>query len=312
MNIYSILPWVGAVASLVILALLLRSSSKTTESRRLAELSEQGNETPEPIATDDADKFERAKGRSIDQVADAKLKKEEAKKHLRNRLVQAGLYSKQALFIFHVARVATFLTPLLIGFFAASMEYVTLPVGLAIGGFISVVGTLAPSFYLDHLKRSRQTRVRRALPDALDLLMICLAGGASLSSAISRVAHELSTAHRGLALELAIVERETHLGLSTGEAMRSFANRYDLEELRSLAAVINQAERFGSSISQALEVYADTLRTRRSQHAEEKAQKAVVKVIFPTLFFIFPAIFIVVIGPAVINIYKAISHGMLK
>ena len=129
----------------------------------------------------------------------------------------------------------------------------------------------------------------------------------SLSASLSRVARELATAHPMLALELAIVERETQMGRTTGESMREFARRFDLEELRSLASVILQAERFGSSVTQAMEVYAETLRLKRHQRAEEMAQKAAVKIIFPTLFCIFPGIFIVILGPAAIQIMTTLS-----
>jgi tight adherence protein C len=143
------------------------------------------------------------------------------------------------------------------------------------------------------------------LPDALDVLNICLEGGMSLSGSVSRVAQELASAHPALALELAIVDRETRMGRSVADSIRSFADRFDLSELRSLASVIAQAERYGASVAQALEVYAETMRVKRSQAAEERAQKAVIKVIFPTLFCIFPALFVVVLGPAAISIYNA-------
>jgi tight adherence protein C len=108
-----------------------------------------------------------------------------------------------------------------------------------------------------------------------------------------------------LANELRIVERETQMGRTTGEAMRNFAARFDLAELRSMASVITQAERFGTSVVKALTVYADTMRVKRQQVAEERAHKAVVKIIFPTVLFIFPAIFVVILGPAVIQIFEA-------
>ena len=131
----------------------------------------------------------------------------------------------------------------------------------------------------------------------------------SLSAALSRVARELATAHPMLALELAIVERETQMGRTTGDAMRAFSERFDLEEVRSLSSVISQAEKFGSSVTKAMETYAETLRMKRHQYAEEMAQKAVVKIIFPTLLCIFPSIFVVVLGPAAIRIYQVLVKG---
>src|SRR5262249_57055021 len=109
-------------------------------------------------------------------------------------------------------------------------------------------------------------------------------------------------AHPVLAGELSIVLREVQLGLSTGEALRQFGERSDLEEVRGLASVITQSERFGASLVKALRVHAETLRTKRLQYAEEMAQKAATKVLFPTVLFILPALFIVILGPAVIQI----------
>lgn len=120
---------------------------------------------------------------------------------------------------------------------------------------------------------------------------------------------ELGTAHPLLAVELGIVEREMQMGLTAGEAMRQFAKRFDLEELRSLASVISQAERFGSSVTKALRTYAEALRSKRRQRAEELAQKAAVKILFPTLLCIFPGLFIVIMGPAAIRIYQVIVSG---
>jgi len=163
---------------------------------------------------------------------------------------------------------------------------------------------IGPSFWLDRRKKARQMAFRRALPDALDVLVICLEGGLSLMAAFKRVAGELRTAHPPLAAELLIVEREVQLGRQTGEAMRQFGERADLEEVRNLASVITQSERFGASLVKALRVHAETLREKRLQHAEEMAQKAATKILFPTLIFIFPGVFIVILGPAVIRIME--------
>src|SRR5262249_12604771 len=152
-----------------------------------------------------------------------------------------------------------------------------------------------------------QIMFRRALPDALDVLVICLEGGLSLTGAFKRVASELRTAHPGLATEMLIVEHEIQLGRPIGEAMRQFGERADLEEVRSLASVISQSERFGASLTKALRVHAESLREKRLQRAEEMAQKAATKIIFPTLLFIFPGVFIVILGPAAIQIVRALS-----
>ena len=146
-----------------------------------------------------------------------------------------------------------------------------------------------------------------ALPDALDVLVICLEGGLSLPGALKRVSSELRTAHPTLANELNLVQREIQLGRSPGEALQQMGIRTDLEEIRSLASVVSQAERFGASLVKSLRVHAETLRLKRQQYAEEMAQKAIIKVLFPTLLFIFPGIFIVILGPAAIQIYEMLA-----
>ncbi len=176
------------------------------------------------------------------------------------------------------------------------------------GGCFGIVGMIGPGFWLDGRKKKRQTSFRRALPDALDLLVICLEGGLSLPASLRRVGAELRTAHPLLALELNIVQREIQLGSSPGESLQKMGVRTDLEEVRSLASVITQAERFGASLVKSLRVHADTLRTKRQQHAEEMAEKAAIKVLFPTLLFIFPAIFVVILGPAAFQIMEQLGE----
>ena len=137
--------------------------------------------------------------------------------------------------------------------------------------------------------------------------VVCLEAGLSLRASISRVAKELNTAHPLLSTELIIAEREIQLGCSGGEALKRFAARFDLEELRSLASVVLQAEKFGASIAQALRVHAEGLRIKRFQHAEELAHKAAVKLLFPTMLLIFPTLYVILLGPAVIEISSFFS-----
>jgi tight adherence protein C len=233
----------------------------------------------------------------------------EERNTLRGRIVQAGLYKPQAMAIFTTIRIAFCVSPVVMGIMASSVGLVSRNQGLIFGLIAGVMGTIAPSLYLDRLKRSRQTKIRRSLPDALDVIIVCLEGGLSVPASLSRVAAELATAHPMLAHELQIVEREIQMGRSPGEAMRQFAQRFDLEELRSLSSVIIQAEQFGTSVTKAFNVYAEGMRIKRHQRAEEKAQRAIIYILFPTLLCIFPGIFIVLLGPAAIMIYKAIILG---
>jgi tight adherence protein C len=150
--------------------------------------------------------------------------------------------------------------------------------------------------------------LRRGLPDALDMLVLCLEGGISLAAAQQRVTEELQAVHPELGGELAIIEREVLLGVSAGEAWQKLGERADLEEVRNLAAVLLQSEKYGSSVVKALRLFADTFRQQRQQRAEELAQKATVKILFPTLLCIFPAIFVVILGPAALHIMAVFSR----
>jgi tight adherence protein C len=230
--------------------------------------------------------------------------KEERRKKLGERLIQAGLYKRNSVGFFYSTQALLGGLPIVIGLAAATMGFTSLPVALVCGAATGVAGIIAPGFWLDAQKRKRQTTMRRALPDALDLLVICVEAGLSLPAALVRITKELRTAYPMLALEMMIVHREIQLGHTTGEALKRFGDRFDLEEVRSLASVIRQAERFGASIVNALRVHAETLRHIRLEQARERAQKATVKLLFPTVLCIFPAMFVVILGPAVFQILE--------
>jgi tight adherence protein C len=144
--------------------------------------------------------------------------------------------------------------------------------------------------------------MRRALPDALDVIVVSLEGGLPVAASFRRVASELAGIHPLLAVELTIVQREVQMGRSLGEAMQNLAGRFDLDDLRNMASVIQQSERYGAGVTRAFRIFADGLRTSRVQQAEEMARKAAVKLIFPTVIFIFPVMFVVILAPAVIQL----------
>jgi tight adherence protein C len=229
-------------------------------------------------------------------------KSEEERTLLQTRLLHAGLYGRQAMVIFLGVKLLMMIGPAVLGLALGLVGVLPLGNAMLAGAFLGISGMIGPSFWLDRKKAKRQATLRRSLPDALDIIVICLEGGLSLGSALRRVAGELRGAHPVLAGELNIAQREVQLGMSTGEALRQFADRTDLEEVRGLASVILQAERFGASLVKALRVRAETLREKRLQRAEEMAQKAATKVLIPTILFIFPTIFVIVLGPAVMQI----------
>jgi tight adherence protein C len=207
--------------------------------------------------------------------------------------------------IFLGVKLLLMVTPALAGLAAGTVGITTVQYGVIGGACLGVLGMIGPSFWLDRKKNKRQARFRRALPDALDVLVICLEGGLSMPGALRRISGELRAAHPELAAELNIVQREVQLGRSTGDALQQMGIRTDLEEVRSLASVVTQSEKFGASLVKSLRVHADTLRLRRQQRAEQMAAKAATFVLFPTLLFIFPAIFVVILGPAAFQIMES-------
>lgn len=174
------------------------------------------------------------------------------------------------------------------------------------------LGFLLPAFWLRQRKATRQRLFLRSLPDFLDLLVACVEAGLSLEGAIQRISRELDTAHPALAAEIQRVQREMELGTPTDRALQNLAERTDLDPLRTIASACNQARRFGTRLAGALRVQADMLRSHREEAAEETAQKAAVKILMPTLLLLFPATFVVLAGPAAIQIYESFQTESLS
>ena len=185
--------------------------------------------------------------------------------------------------------------------------YLTNPF-LILGGAL-IIGAVIPEIWLLSRISARQHRLRRGLPDALDLLVICVEAGLGLDQAMVRVSQELKVVHRELSDELQMVNLEMRVGKSRIEALRELARRTGLDDIKSLVAMLTQTERFGTSISQSLRVHSDDLRTRRRQRAEELSAKTTVKMVPPLVLFIFPALMVVIIGPAILIIIRQFVHG---
>ena len=162
------------------------------------------------------------------------------------------------------------------------------------------LGFLLPNLVLDHLRRKRSDRLDRELPEVLDLLVLAVEAGLGLDAALRKVSSELSISSPTLSEELAIVSLELRAGIPRDRALRNLAARCGVEDITSLVAMLTQADKFGVSIGRSLRVHADTVRTKRRQKFEEKATKIPLKLLFPVLFFIFPAIMAIMIGPALI------------
>ena len=154
-----------------------------------------------------------------------------------------------------------------------------------------------PDFWLGQQITTRQNRIRRGLPDVLDLLVICIEAGLGIDQATARTTEELQLAQPALSDELGIVVLEQRAGRPRSEAWKNFADRCDVEAIRNLVSVLAQSEQFGTSIAKTLRTHSDGLRTKRRQEVEEQAAKTTVKLVFPLVLFIFPSIFLVTLGP---------------
>jgi tight adherence protein C len=170
---------------------------------------------------------------------------------------------------------------------------------------LAAVGYLAPDFWLTGAVTRRKEKIRLALPDALDLLVICMEAGLGMDQALIRIGEELKLSHKELSEELLLIRLEQRAGKPRIEAWRNMANRTGLEVFRSFVNMLVQTERFGTPLSKSLGYFADSLRVRRRQQAEEMAAKTTIKLVFPLVFFIFPSMFIVLLVPAIISISKS-------
>ena len=168
---------------------------------------------------------------------------------------------------------------------------------------------LVPNFWLGQKVEQRRTQIRNGLPDAIDLLIVCIEAGSGIDQALARVAEELAIAYPALARELDMVGAEMRAGKPRLEAFKNFAARTKIDDVRSLVAMLVQTDRFGTSLGQALRTHAETSRTKRRQRAEEKAAKLGVKLLFPLVFCLFPAFYLVVLGPSVLRIFRQMIWG---
>ena len=176
----------------------------------------------------------------------------------------------------------------------------------------AIAGYLIPEMWLLWRVSSRQKKLRRGLPDGLDLLVICVEAGLGLDQAFMKVAEELRIAHPELSEELHLVNLEMRIGKTRLEALRELARRTGLEDIKSLVAMLIQTDRFGTSVAQSLRVYSDELRVKRRQRAEEMSAKTSVKMVPALVLFIFPALMVVILGPAVIQLMRQVVPALQK
>jgi tight adherence protein C len=224
--------------------------------------------------------------------------------NLKLKLANAGFRSDAAPMVYSGIRFAS-----LLGFLLLGLALVVPSQGLNLRSLkwillITAVGFYLPSIILWYLRSQRQQAIFLTLPDALDLLVVCVESGLGLDAALRKVCDEMSEHAKVICEEFSLANFQLQMGRPRREVLHDLGVRTGVDDVRSLAAILIQADRFGSSIAQALRVQSDSMRTRRKQIAEEKAAKTAVQLIFPLVLFIFPGIFVVLVGPAAISIAR--------
>jgi tight adherence protein C len=227
---------------------------------------------------------------------------------LRLRLIQAGYPNPSAVPLYLGFRIGL---PLALG---AGVLLLIPALGqrwsiAVLGGvWAALVGYVLPTFFIRARIGKRQKEMQKALPDALDLFVVCVEAGLGLNQAIMRVSEEIERVSPVLADQLALVNLEIRAGTPRDEALRNLGDRTGLQDIKSLMAMLIQTDRFGTSVAQALRTHAETMRTKRRQRAEEAAAKTTIKLVFPLVLFVFPALFVIILGPAVIQIIETLSN----
>ena len=223
----------------------------------------------------------------------------------RQKLIRAGYRGQDAVPLYYSMRVLSLVVgAVVIISLVPSLQGRNLVIWVVAGG---AVFWMLPAGVLRRKIRLRQKEIQIALPDALDMLVICVEAGLGLNQALVRVSDEVENMSSVLSEELQIVNLEMRAGTPREDALRNLGERTDVPDLRALATMLIQTDRFGTSIAQALRVHSDTLRTKRRQRAEEAAAKTTIKMVPPLVFFIFPAIFVVVLGPAMLHLMNELG-----
>jgi tight adherence protein C len=232
-----------------------------------------------------------------------RLGADEVDETTQEKFLAAGIRVPRASDLYFVVRILSPAILIAIGYFASH----NLLVGLG-GG---IVGYLGPSFALNKLVNRYRTKIRRALPDVVDLLFVCVDAGYGIDQAMFRTARELAFSYPEVCYELLETSRERQAGLSRAQSWENLVNRTKSEELDGLISMLKQADEFGTTLQSGLRDFSDRLRIQRRIDAEEQAAKATVILLVPLILFIFPTVFIVIMGPAVLTLMHSLSNGLI-
>ena len=295
----------GVVASVVFFVLDLVAAGKPRAEERLEVLSDptRRHSTPLSAGSNKTEKMARVLEKASFTKALQPKKKEDQVK-LRDKLSYAGFRSENAGNILYAIKGVGAISGFILGGGASLIA-----MGLVKQTLMTTVSAAGLMFYLPDLVlmfmvMKRKESIFLGLPDALDLMVVCVEAGLGLDQAMRKVADEMQKSYRTVSDEFALCNLQLQMGRSRNEVLHELGSRTGVDDLRSLASILIQADKFGSSIARALRVQSDSMRTRRAQLAEEKAAKTAVKLIFPLVLFIFPGIFVVLVGPAAITMVR--------
>jgi tight adherence protein C len=287
---------IAVLAGLGVSTLLSRSAPERRRLRQMAYAGAGG----ENIQLDRPGLIERPDPR-LERVAKVLPKSPKELGRLRRRLALAGISSFGAAVVYSLGEV---ILPIIFG--VTAYAFLTGPMRYIMTAVFALVGWMIPGLILSRLITLQKRRIEDGLPDALDLMIVCVEAGSGLDQALLKTSEELMISHPALATELQLITTEIRAGKPRLEAFKNFAARTKVDDVRELVAMLVQTDRFGTSVAQALRTHAATSRTKRRQRAEERAAKIGVKLVFPLVFFLFPAFYVVTLGPAVIQFIRVL------
>lgn len=309
MNILQILPWAifGCITCVMMGLMSFMGSRKSRTLERLEELRDPTLRDKDRLSGEKAG-MAAALEKAAPTLSQALAPKTELEANeLKLRMANAGFNNPNAASMFLTIKLIALGAGFLIGATTGFLMY-----GFEKNGWMSLVigggaGFYIPEIVLWYIRRGRQEQIFLQLPDALDLLVVCVEAGLALDAAMRRVADELSDTAAEICEEFTRCNMQLQMGKVRRECLREMGLRTGVDDMRALVATLINAERFGSSIGPALRVQSDSMRTKRRQQAEERAQKTAVQMLFPLVLFIFPGIFVVLVGPAAVMMMKNLS-----
>lgn len=293
----------GAVTIMLWAMFTVFSGDKSRATERLDELREPGGRSSEP--TSDRQNSMNMLEKAAPTLSKALTPKTDLEKNeLKVKLANAGFNSLSASNMYLAARAGMGILCAVIGGALGYFHWGPNMQGVTAFAITTAVGMYAPAIWLYMLRKGRMERIFLSLPDLLDLLVVCVEAGLGLDAAMRRVADELQDSAPDASYEFSLCNMQLQMGIPKKQALHDLGIRSGVDDMKALAAIMIQAEKFGSSIAKALRVQSDTMRVKRRQMAEEKAQQTSVKMIFPLVIFIFPGVFVVIVGPAAIMMMK--------